>query len=122
MTVITYGFLVQRVLEAARALESDGHSIEVLDIRTIVPLDKEAVLASARKTGKVLVAHEDSVFAGFGAEIAAQVSELAFEQLDAPVRRLGSKHVHIGFSPVLEKVTLPQPADILSAMRELLEY
>jgi 2-oxoisovalerate dehydrogenase E1 component len=121
-TVVTYGALVQKSMEAARQLEKEGHQIEILDIRSIVPLDSSLILDSVRKTNKVLVVHEDSLFQGFGAEIAAQIAEFAFEHLDAPVQRLAGKDVPIGYSTVLEDNTLPQNADVLSRIRALLDY
>jgi 2-oxoisovalerate dehydrogenase E1 component len=121
-TVITYGALVQKSMEAARLLANDGYDIEVLDIRTIAPLDTELILNSVKKTNKVLVTHEDSQFQGFGAEIAAQIAEFSFEHLDAPVQRLGGKDIPIGFSPVLEDHTLPQNKDVLEKLKVLLEY
>ncbi len=121
-TVVTYGALVQKSMEAARLLANDGYEIEVIDIRTIVPLDTELILNSVKKTNKVLVTHEDSQFQGFGAEITAQIAEFSFEYLDAPVQRLGGKDIPIGFSPVLEDHTLPQNKDVLDKLRQLLEY
>jgi 2-oxoisovalerate dehydrogenase E1 component len=121
-SIITYGYLVQKSLEVAREMEKEGYDIEVIDIRTINPLDKETILSSVKKTNKVLIAHEDSLYNGFGAEIAAQVAEFAFEYLDAPIKRLGAKDVPIGFSPVLEEATLPQNSDVINALKNLLEY
>ena len=121
-SVITYGYLVQKSLDAANELEKEGFSVEVIDIRTINPLDRETILASVKKTNKVLIAHEDSLYQGFGSEIAAQISEDAFEHLDAPIKRMGAKDVPIGFSPVLEKTTLPQTEDIKEELRNLLKY
>jgi 2-oxoisovalerate dehydrogenase E1 component len=121
-SVITYGYLVQKSLEAAKELEKDGYDIEVIDIRTINPLDTETILKSVKKTNKVLVAHEDTLYHGFGSEITSQIAELAFEHLDAPVQRLGAKDVPVGFSPVLENVSLPQTEDIKRALQKLLEY
>jgi len=121
-TIVTYGALVQKSLETARILEKEGHNIEVIDIRTVVPLDSDTIFESVKKTGKVLVCHEDSLFQGFGAEIASQIAEISFEHLDAPIKRLAAKDIPIGFSPVLEKVTLPQTEDITQAMRDLLSY
>jgi 2-oxoisovalerate dehydrogenase E1 component len=121
-TVVTYGALVQKSMEAARLLATDGYEIEVIDIRTIAPLDTELILNSVKKTNKVLVTHEDSQFQGFGAEIAAQIAELSFEHLDAPVQRLGGKDIPIGFSTVLEDHTLPQNKDVLEKLKVLLEY
>jgi pyruvate/2-oxoglutarate/acetoin dehydrogenase E1 component len=114
--------LVQKSLEAARILSKEGFEVEVIDIRTISPLDMDLILSSVKKTNKVLVTHEDSQFQGFGAEIAAQIAELSFEHLDAPVQRLGGKDLPIGFSPVLEDNTLPQNKDVINKLKQLLEY
>jgi pyruvate/2-oxoglutarate/acetoin dehydrogenase E1 component len=119
MSVITYGSGVHLALQAADELEED---IEILDLRTLCPLDTEAILASARKTGKVLVAHEATRSAGVGAEVAALVTEEAFEDLDGPVRRLTAADVPIPFSPPLEQRVLPQLEDMKKACRELLAY
>jgi pyruvate/2-oxoglutarate/acetoin dehydrogenase E1 component len=119
MTVIAYGSAVHLALEAARELDQ---SIEVIDLRTLCPLDRETVLASARKTGKVLVAHEATRSCGVGAEVAALIAEEAFEDLDAPVGRLTAPDVPIPFSPPLERATLPQLDDFKEACRELLAY
>jgi pyruvate/2-oxoglutarate/acetoin dehydrogenase E1 component len=119
MSVIAYGSSVVLALQAAEQLDED---IEVLDLRSLQPLDEEAVLASARKTGKVLVAHEATRSCGAGAEIAALISERAFEDLDAPVRRLTTPDVPIPFSPPLEQHVLPQLDDMKEACRELLAY
>jgi pyruvate/2-oxoglutarate/acetoin dehydrogenase E1 component len=119
MSVIAYGSSVTLALQAAEELDED---IEVLDLRTLQPLDEEAVLASARKTGKVLVAHEATRSCGTGAEIAALISEHAFEDLDAPVRRLTTPDVPIPFSPPLEQRVLPQLDDMKEACGELLAY
>jgi 2-oxoisovalerate dehydrogenase E1 component beta subunit len=119
LTVIAYGSAVHLALGAADEL---GESIEVIDLRTLCPLDTDAVLASARKTGKVLVAHEATRSCGVGAEVAALVAEEAFEDLDAPVRRLTAPDVPIPFSPPLERAVLPQLDDIKEACRELLAF
>jgi pyruvate/2-oxoglutarate/acetoin dehydrogenase E1 component len=119
LSVITYGSGVHLALQAADALDED---IEVLDLRSVCPLDHEAILATARKTGKVLVAHEATRAAGVGAEVAAIVTEQAFEDLDAPVRRLTAPDVPIPFSPPLEQAVLPQLDDMKEACRELLAY
>ncbi len=119
LTVIAYGSAVHLALEAAEALDED---IEVLDLRSLCPLDTDAILASARKTGKVLVAHEATRSCGVGAEVAALVTESAFEDLDAPVRRLTAPDVPIPFSPPLEQAVLPQLDDMKEACRELLAY
>jgi pyruvate/2-oxoglutarate/acetoin dehydrogenase E1 component len=119
MTVVAYGSAVHLALEAAEGL---GEDIEVLDLRSLCPLDAEAILASARKTGKVLVAHEATRSCGVGAEVAALVAGEAFEDLDAPVRRLTAPDVPIPFSPPLEQAVLPQLDDMKEACRELLAY
>jgi pyruvate/2-oxoglutarate/acetoin dehydrogenase E1 component len=119
MTVIAYGSSVHLALSAAEALDED---IEVLDLRTLCPLDRDAVLASVRKTGKALIAHEATRSCGVGAEVAALITERAFEDLDAPVRRLTAPDVPIPFSPPLEQATLPQLEDMKEACRALLAY
>ncbi len=119
LSVIAYGSSVGLALDAASEL---GEDIEVIDLRSLCPLDTEAILASAQKTGKVLVAHEATRSCGVGAEVSALISEHAFEHLDAPVRRLTAPDVPIPFSPPLEQAVLPQPADMKEAIRELLDY
>jgi pyruvate/2-oxoglutarate/acetoin dehydrogenase E1 component len=119
LTVIAYGSAVHLALQAADQLDE---SVEVVDLRTLCPLDREAILASARKTGKVLVAHEATQSCGVGAEVAALVAARAFEDLDAPVRRLTTPDVPIPFSPPLEQAVLPQLDDMKEAMDELLRY
>lgn len=119
MTAIAYGSAVHLALEAAEQL---GEDIEVIDLRSLCPLDREAILASARKTGKVLIAHEATRSCGAGAEVAALIGEEAFEDLDAPVRRLTTPDVPIPFSPPLEQAVLPQLDDMKEACRELLAY
>ncbi|HLP16361.1 MAG TPA: dehydrogenase E1 component subunit alpha/beta [Bacteroidota bacterium] len=122
ITVITWGFLVQRSIDAARKLESKGVSVEVIDLRTIAPWDRETVFASVRKTGKVLVAHEDTRTAGFGAEIASTISEECFQYLDAPVVRLAALDAPVPFAPVLENAMLPQEPDLTAALEKLAAY
>jgi 2-oxoisovalerate dehydrogenase E1 component beta subunit len=119
LAVIAYGSTVHLALRAADEL---GESIEVLDLRTLCPLDREAVLRSARKTGKVLVTHEATQSCGVGAEVAALVAAEAFEDLDAPIRRLTAPDVPVPFSPPLEQAVLPQLDDMKEAMDELLRY
>lgn len=97
-------------------------SVEVIDLRSLIPLDKEAIFASVQKTGKVLVVHEDKVFSGFGAEIAAQIAEEMFRYLDAPVQRIGSTFTPVGFNPILERAILPNDEKIYKAAKELLEF
>ena len=119
MTVIAYGSAVLLAQQAAAELD---RSIEVIDLRTLVPLDREGILAAARATGKVLIAHEATAGAGIGAEVATLIGEHAFEYLDAPVRRLAPPDVPIPFSPPLEQEVLPQLADMKEACSELLAY
>jgi pyruvate/2-oxoglutarate/acetoin dehydrogenase E1 component len=119
MSVIAYGSSVPLALQAAEELDED---IEVLDLRSLSPLDADAILASADKTGKVLIAHEATRACGVGAEVASLISERAFESLDAPVRRLTAPDVPIPFSPPLEQAVLPQLDDMKEACRELLAY
>jgi 2-oxoisovalerate dehydrogenase E1 component len=122
-TVVTWGALVQKSLLAAQQLEADGYSVEVIDIRSIVPLDREHIFESVRRTGRVLVAQEDVLFGGFGGEIAAQIAEDCFTTLDAPVKRIGMKYVSaVPHAPILEDVILPQTEDVLDALRELLTF
>jgi pyruvate/2-oxoglutarate/acetoin dehydrogenase E1 component len=119
LTVIAYGSSVHLAIQAAEELDED---IEVLDLRSLCPLDREAILTSVRKTSKALIAHEATRSCGVGAEIAALISEEAFEDLDAPVRRLTAPDVPIPFSPPLEQAALPQLDDMKEACRELLAY
>ncbi len=123
LTIVAYGMMVHKAMNAARQIaREDGASIEIIDLRTLVPLDAEAILASVEKTSRVLVVYEDHEFAGFGAEIAAQIADRAFEHLDAPVRRLAGAFTFIPFAGPLEKAVLPQDEDILKAAREVLAY
>jgi 2-oxoisovalerate dehydrogenase E1 component beta subunit len=122
VTVVTWGAMVWTAAEAAVTLEADGVSVEVLDLRTLLPWDRDAVLASVRKTSRLLVLHEDTRTAGFGAEVAATVAELAFEELDAPIRRLAAPDTPVPFSPPLEKAFIPQADDVIAALRDLAAY
>ena len=120
LTIVTYGFLVHRCLSVARQLYRENQlSVEVIDLRTLMPLDSESVLASVRKTHRLLVVHEDYEFLGYGAELCSQVSELGFTHLDAPVQRIGAKFSYIPYADSLEREVLPQDGDILFAAREL---
>jgi 2-oxoisovalerate dehydrogenase E1 component beta subunit len=122
ITVVTWGAMVYTATEAAEELAKKDVSVEIVDLRTIMPWDKQAVLESVRKTSKLLVLHEDTRTGGFGAEIAASVSEEAFEHLDAPVRRLAAPDTPVPFSPPLEKAFIPQVADVVKALTELADY
>jgi 2-oxoisovalerate dehydrogenase E1 component len=122
VTIVTYGALVQRALVAARQVEVEGISTEVLDLRTLSPYDWDAIAASVRKTGRVIVAHEDSKSWGYGAEIAARIGEDLFELLDAPVRRIGALDTFVGYNPALENTILPQVSDLVDAIRRQQRY
>jgi 2-oxoisovalerate dehydrogenase E1 component beta subunit len=120
LTVISYGAMVHTALEATEDL--DGASVELIDLRTLCPLDREAILASVRKTGKVVVLHEATRSCGLGAEVSSLIAEQAFEDLDGPVVRVTAPDVPIPFSPPLERAVLPQVHDVKEACRELLAY
>lgn len=120
LTVIAYGAMVHTALEATADL--DGASVEVLDLRSLVPLDEDAVLASVRKTSKVVIVDEANQMCAAGAQVAALIAQKAFEDLDGPVTRVASPDVPIPFSPPLEQAVLPQVDDVREACRELLEY
>jgi 2-oxoisovalerate dehydrogenase E1 component beta subunit len=122
VSVVTWGAMVYTAAEAAKQLEGDGVSVEVLDLRTLVPWDKKAVLSSVEKTSKVLVLHEDTRTGGFGAEIVATIAEEAFEYLDAPVKRIAAPDTPVPFSPPLEKAFIPQVEDVAAGLKELAEY
>jgi pyruvate/2-oxoglutarate/acetoin dehydrogenase E1 component len=114
--------MVHTAAEAAETLAGEGVETEVLDLRTVIPWDRERVLESVRRCSKVLVLHEDTRTGGFGAEIAATIAEEAFEDLDAPVRRIAAPDTPVPFSPVLEKAYIPQVDDVVTALRELAAY
>jgi len=122
LTVVTYGNTTHFCLEAAAELEKEGYSIEVIDIRSLIPLDKETILASVAKTNRALVVHEDKVFGGFGGELASIINTEGFEHLDAPVNRVGSTFTPVGFHRTLEKATLPNMEKIKQAMLNTLKY
>jgi pyruvate/2-oxoglutarate/acetoin dehydrogenase E1 component len=120
VTVVTWGAMVYTAAEAAQQV--DGASVEIIDLRSILPWDKQAVLESVRKTSKVLVLHEDTRTGGFGAEIAATIAEEAFEDLDAPVKRIAAPDTPVPFSPPLEKAFIPQVEGVAKELKELIEY
>jgi 2-oxoisovalerate dehydrogenase E1 component len=122
ITVITYGALVQRSLLAAHQAEKDGISVGVLDLRTISPYDWNGIAAAVRKTNRVIIAHEDQLTCGFGAEIAARIADELFEHLDAPVRRVGALDTPVAYYPDLEEAILPQAGDVLAAIQDLAKY
>jgi 2-oxoisovalerate dehydrogenase E1 component len=120
--IVTWGALVQRALVAAQQAESHGIDAGVLDLRTIAPYDWEGVAREVKKTSRVVIAHEDQLTCGFGAEIAAQIAQELFGHLDAPVRRVGALDTPVAYAPDLEEAILPQTPDILAAVRETAEY
>lgn len=122
LSIMTYGPMVQEALAAAEALEREEASVEVLDLRSLKPLDVEAVLATVRKTGKVLIVHEANLTGGVGGEIAALIGQRAFEHLDGPISRLGAPDTPVPYSPPLEDAYRPNREKILAAARELLAY
>jgi len=123
LSMITYGNTTHMCVEAAEKLEKEkGISVEVIDLRSLSPLDEEAILATVKKTGKVLVVHEDKVFGGFGGEIASLITEKAFEYLDAPVKRVGSPYTPVGFNRILERAILPNTDKIYEAAINLINY
>jgi 2-oxoisovalerate dehydrogenase E1 component len=122
VVVITYGALVQRSILAAQQAEKDGISVKVIDLRTIVPYDWEGIADAVRTTNRVIVAHEDQLTCGFGAEIAARIADELFEYLDAPVRRVAALDTPVAYCPDLEEVILPQAADVLKAIQDIAKY
>ncbi|MFI5253478.1 MAG: thiamine pyrophosphate-dependent enzyme [Bacteroidota bacterium] len=122
ISIITWGMMVQRSLEAARKLEVNQVNVEVIDLRTLNPLDTDAILASVRKTGKVLIVHEDTLTGGFGAEIAAIIAKEAFTHLDAPIERVAAQDSPVPYGPTLEYGMLPQTTNIVTALEKLAAY
>ncbi len=123
LTLVTYGAVVTRALQAAQqAQRQKGIEVELLDLRTLSPYDWDAIATSVRKTNRVIVAHEDNLSWGYGAEIAARIADELFDELDAPVRRIGSMDTFVAYQPVLEDAILPQPETILKAIEDLKAY
>lgn len=122
VTLVTYGATVQRALAAANQIADEGISVEVIDLRTLSPWDQETVYASVKKTSRVIVAYEDSISWGYGAEIAARVADDCFAWLDAPVKRVASTDTFVGYAPQLEDAILPQIDDFTRAYREIVTY
>jgi 2-oxoisovalerate dehydrogenase E1 component len=123
LSVITYGAVVPRALQAAQKLEREyGLKVELIDLRCLNPYDWETISSSAKKTNRVLVAYEDTLSWGYGAEIAARIADEMFEHLDAPVRRVAAKDTYVAYQPILENAILPQVSDLFAAMRQLAEY
>jgi 2-oxoisovalerate dehydrogenase E1 component len=123
LTVVTYGAVVPRALQAAQKLEREqGIKVEIIDLRCLNPFDWDAIAASVEKTSRLLVAYEDSLSWGYGAEISARVADQLFDKLDAPIRRVAAKDTFVAYQPILEDAILPQPNDLYLAMKELAEY
>ena len=122
LSIITYGALVNRSLTAAKQAEQQGMSVEIIDLRTLSPYDWKAVTATVKKTNRVIVAHEDTLSFGYGAEIAARISDELFEYLDAPVRRVAALDTFVAYAPQLEDAILPQVEDVVKAITELYSY
>ena len=122
LTIITWGAMVQKSLEAVQSLHLDNNLVEIIDLRTLNPIDMDILESSIEKTGKVLIVYEDNLTNGPGAEISALIGDRFFELLDGPIRRVASKDSPIPFNWYLEEKVLPQTADIAKAIKELLEY
>jgi len=122
VTVVTWGALVQRSLLAAERAGQEGIDVRVVDLRTIAPYDWESIAAAVRATSRVVIAHEDQLTCGFGAELAARIADELFEHLDAPVKRVGALDCPVAYSPVLEEAILPQAEDVLDAVRTTARY
>jgi 2-oxoisovalerate dehydrogenase E1 component beta subunit len=122
ISIITYGAMVYIALDAAKELQKEGIDVEVLDLRSLLPFDKEAVLESVKKTNKVILLHEDTRTGGFAGELAALISEEAFEYLDGPIRRITAPDTPVPFSPPMEEFFLPKISDVLRVARELHAY
>ena len=122
VVVFTWGALVQRSLLAAQQAEKAGISVAVVDLRSIIPYDWETIAAYTQRTSRVIIAHEDQLTCGFGAEIAARISDELFEYLDAPVKRVAALDCPVAYAPGLEEVILPGAADVLKAIKTLAAY
>jgi 2-oxoisovalerate dehydrogenase E1 component len=122
VVVFTWGALVQRSLLAAQQAEKDGISVKVVDLRSIAPVDWNGVAAAVKHTNRVVIAHEDQLTCGFGAELAARIAEELFEHLDAPIRRVAALDTPVAYSPILEEVILPQSPDVLKAIQDVAHY
>jgi 2-oxoisovalerate dehydrogenase E1 component len=122
LTIVTWGSTVYMALEIARQMEREGRSLEVIDLRTVVPFDEEIVYRSVRKTSRVVIAHEDSLTMGFGAEVAARIAENSLDALDAPVKRVAAKDSFVPSAPNLELAVLPSVENLRSAVEQTLKY
>jgi 2-oxoisovalerate dehydrogenase E1 component len=122
VSIITYGAVVHRAEVAAAALEREGIAVEIIDLRSLSPYDWEAIAATVCKTHRVIVAYEDMMSWGYGAEIAARIAEELFDELDAPMKRVAAMDTFCGYHPTLEDAILPQTDDITAAVHQLLQY
>ena len=122
LTIVTYGNTTHFCLDVAKKLAAEGKTLEVIDLRSLVPLDEEAIYTSLAKTNRCLIVHEDKVHGGFGGELVAKINEHAFDLLDAPVKRVGSPFMPVGFNRILERAILPNSDRIESAVREMLNF
>ena len=122
MTIVTWGSTVHLAVEVARQMANEGRSLEIIDLRTIVPLDEELIYTSVRKTNRVVIAHEDSMSVGFGAEIAARVAENCIDALDAPLVRVAAKDSFVPSAPNLEAAMLPSVSDLWQAVDRVLHW
>jgi 2-oxoisovalerate dehydrogenase E1 component len=122
VSIVTYGALVQRSIVAAKQMEQEGMSVEIIDLRSLVPYDWNAIVETVKKTSRVIVAHEDSLSFGYGAEIVARISDELFEYLDAPVKRVCALDTFVAYAPQVEEAILPQASDVAKAIAELRSY
>jgi 2-oxoisovalerate dehydrogenase E1 component len=123
VTVVAWGALVQKSIDAAKKIESEtGKTIEVIDLRTLAPFDMEAIKTSLAKTNRLLVCHEETKTSGFAGEIAARVNEECFESLDAPILRVAAKDTHVSYCPIQEDYILPQVDDVYDQLKKILSY
>ena len=123
LTVISYGLSLWDSVFAAKKLEEEfNYSIEVIDIRTIIPLDEDTIFNSVKKTNKAIIIHEDTLTGGFGAEIAARIADTCFHYLDGPVKRIAAKDSHVPYAPMLENAVLPSRELIYKGIKELIEF
>jgi len=122
LTVISYGVCLWDSVLAAKKLADEGYSVEVIDLRTIIPLDVETIFNSIKKTNKAVVIHEDNLTGGFGAEVSARISDECFEYLDGPVKRIAALDSHIPYSPILENEVLPNRNKVYKGIKNLLQY
>jgi len=122
VVVFTWGALVQRSLLAAQQAERDGLSVAVVDLRSLIPYDWETIAAYVKRTNRVVIAHEDQLTCGFGAELAARISDELFDSLDAPIKRVAALDCPVAYAPVLEERILPGSSDVLKALRAVAKY